>query len=356
MSLFDAAWRFTILGYHAGFAKPWYLLGLLLVGAVAFFAIRAALQRRQRIRELLGDRLEPQLAPGVSVARPVTRASLTTAGLALFAVALAQPQCGSRSELTKRRGIDVVVALDASRSMYAKDVAPDRLTRATLELQTLLDELKGDRVALVAFAGDAFVQCPLTSDYEAVRLFLRAVDPADMPQGGTNLGAALLLSKQVLESADRGAKDRVIVLISDGEDVYGDVQEAVSAVKEAGIRVFAVGIGSETGEPIPLVKDGRMIGYQKDQRGETVLTRLDRAGLARLAEETEGEFFYEPRGVAMSEVVERIDQLQKSELESRIAVRYAERYQHFAVPGLALLMLGIAWPTSRRVKAPGRAA
>lgn len=354
---FDAAWRFTLLGYHGGFAKPWYLLAVVLVAAVAVVSIRAALQRRERLRALIGDRLETQLAPGVSVARPVVRASFTSAGLLLFCLALAQPQCGSRSELTKRRGIDLVVALDASKSMYARDVAPDRLTRATLELQTLLDELKGDRVALVAFAGDAFIQCPLTSDYEAVRLFLRAVDPAAMPQGGTNIGEALLLSKQVLESADRGAKDRVIVLISDGEDVFGDVDEAVSAIKEAGIRVFAVGIGSETGEPIPLMKDGQVIGYQKDARGEAVLTRLDRAGLSKLAEATDGEFFYEPRGVAMSEVVERIDQLQKSELESRIAVRYAERYQAFAVPGFGLLLIGLIWPTARRPKSrPATAA
>lgn len=347
---FDAAWRFTLLGYHAGFARPWYLLTVIGVAVVATVAIRAALRRRERLRALVGERLEPALAPGLSVGRPVTRAAFSSAGLLLFSVALAQPQCGSRSELTKRRGIDVVVALDASKSMYARDVAPDRLTRATLELQTLLDELKGDRVALVAFAGDAFIQCPLTSDYEAVRLFLRAVDPAAMPQGGTNIGEALLLSKQVLEGADRGAKDRVIVLISDGEDVFGDLDEGLDAVKEAGIRIFAVGIGSETGEPIPLLKDGQVIGYQKDRRGETVLTRLDRTGLQKLADATDGEFFYEPRGVAMGEVVERIDQLQKSELESRISVRYAEYYQSFAVPGLVLLLIGLLLPTSRKTR------
>lgn len=356
--MLDAAWRFTLLGYHGGFARPLFLLGLLLAAGAAVVSIRAALKRRDRIHALVGERLEPSLAPGVSVARPVTQASLVCAGLALFALALAQPQCGSRSELTRRRGIDVVVALDASKSMLARDVAPDRLTRATLELQTLLDELKGDRVALVAFAGDAFVQCPLTSDYEAVRLFLRAVDPADMPQGGTNLGEALALSKGVLDGADRGAKDRVIVLISDGEDVSGDVAPALRSLKEAGIRIYAVAIGSETGEPIPLVKNGQVVGYQKDGRGETVLTRLDRAGLARIADATGGELFHEPRGVAMAEVVERIDALQKSELESRISVRYAERFQQVAAPGLLLALLGIAWPSSRKANKakakPGR--
>src|SRR6185295_12553524 len=128
-----------------------------------------------------------------------------------------------------------------------------------------LDELKGDRVAIVVFAGDAFIQCPLTSDYAAAKMFLRAIDPDAMPQGGTNIGAALLLSRQVLDNADRGAKDKVIVLISDGEDLEGEITEGVEALKEAGARVLAVGIGSEGGEPIPILnKRGEIVGYQKN--------------------------------------------------------------------------------------------
>jgi Ca-activated chloride channel family protein len=336
-----APWRFTLLGYQAGFAKPLYLLGLLLAIAVGVLGLIAAFRRRAQVRALLSDRLAGALAPGVSVLRPVVKSSLVSLGLLLFSLALAQPQCGSRSELTKRRGIDVVVALDASKSMLARDVAPSRLERAKLELMTLLDELKGDRVGLVVFAGDAFIQCPLTSDYAAAKLFLKAVDPEHMPQGGTNIGAALSISKQLLESADRGAKDRVVVLISDGEDLSGELNENLKALKEAGVRIFSVGIGSESGEPIPLYgKRGEMLGYQKDASGQTVVTRLDRAGLTRLATATDGEFFYQPRGVAMGEVVQRIDKLQKSELESRIAVRYDERFQLYAFPGLVLVLLG----------------
>src|SRR5262249_59548382 len=140
-------------------------------------------------------------------------------GLALLAIALAQPQCGTRTQKIKRRGVDVVVALDASKSMLARDVRPSRLERAKLELMTLLDTLKGDRVGIVVFAGDAFIQCPLTSDYAAAKMFLRAVDPEQMQQGGTNIGGALLLAKQVLEGAERGAQDRVVVLPSDREEL-----------------------------------------------------------------------------------------------------------------------------------------
>jgi Ca-activated chloride channel homolog len=294
-----------------------------------------------------------RLAPGVSRWRPATQGALSGLGLALVAVALAQPQCGSKAELTKRRGIDVVVALDASKSMLARDVAPSRLERAKLELNALLDELKGDRVGLVVFAGDAFVQCPLTSDYAAAKLFLRAVEPQQMPQGGSNIGAALKLAVQVLEGADRGSKERVVVLLSDGEDLFGEVAEALEDIREKGVRVYAVGVGTEQGEPIPVYnRRGEFVEYQKDPAGQTVVTRLDRAGLEALAAASGGELFWQPRGVAMAGVLERIERLQKSELEARVTVRYDERFQAWLAPGLALLLAGALLPGSRRRAAP----
>jgi len=342
-------WRFFFLGYQAGFGQPTYLLLCPLILLLGGFALHSALRRRGWPMRVVSERLLARLVPGISILRPAAQAGLYTLGLALIAFALAQPQCGTRAELTKRRGIDLVVALDASKSMFARDVQPNRLERAKLELLTLLDELKGDRVGIVVFAGDAFIQCPLTSDYAAAKMFLRAVDPEQMQQGGTNIGGALMLAKQVLEGAERGAKDRVVVLLSDGEDLEGQIKEATEALREAAIRVYAVGIGSETGEPIPLLsKKGEVVGYQKGPDGETVLTRLDRQGLAMLAQETDGEFFYEPRGVAMSQVVPRIDQLQKSDIESRLTVMYDERFQYFAAPGCAALLLGMALRTSRQ--------
>jgi Ca-activated chloride channel homolog len=343
-------WRFTLLGYNLGLARPAYL-ALCGVGAlVGALALILALRRSSRVRALLSERLVGKLAPGISRWRPATQGSLYGLGLILLGMALAQPQCGSTSELAKRRGIDVVVVLDASKSMLARDVQPSRLERAKLELTTLLDELKGDRVGLVAFAGNAFIQSPLTSDYSAVKLFLRAVDPQQMPQGGSNIGEALVLARQVLENADRGSKERVVVLLSDGEDLVGEVNEAVAGLKEANVQVITVGVGSEQGEPIPVYgRQGELVDYIKDNSGEKVITRLDRAGLTAIADETGGAFFYQPRGVAMAQVLERIEKMQKSELESRITVRYDERFQTFAIPGLALLVLGMwVFPSSRR--------
>jgi Ca-activated chloride channel family protein len=352
-----SALRFTLLGYKLGFAQPVYLFGVVLALALGALAITVSLRRTKRLARAVPTRLVEALAPGVSVARPALQSFATTLALLFFAVALAQPQCGEKAEVAKRRGIDVVVALDASKSMYARDISPSRLERARLELSTLLDSLKGDRVAIVAFAGDAFVQCPLTSDYAAAKMFLRAVDPESMPQGGTNIGAALLLSRQVFDNADRGAKDRVVVLLSDGEDLSGDIAEGVDALKEINARVLAVGLGSDQGEPIPILnKDGSVVGYKKDEEGRTVITRLDRAGLTRVATDTGGEFFSQPRGVAIADVIKVIDSLQKSELESRLTMKYGEAFQPFVAAGVGCLLLGIIiLPSWRRRAAPAGA-
>lgn len=340
--------RFSLLGYPLGLARPGFLLFALLAVALGVLGLVVALRRTARVESVLGTRLAKALAPGASTLLSALQAALRASGLLLFAIALAQPQCGSRTELARRRGIDLVVALDASKSMLARDVQPDRLDRAKLELNTLLDSLKGDRVGIVAFAGDAYVQAPLTSDYAAAKLFLKAVDPEQMQQGGTNIGAALLLAQKMLDGADRGAKDRVVVLLSDGEDLSGEEMEAAESLKAAGIKVYAVGIGSDSGEPIPeLSKAGEVVGYKKDSSGNTVLTRLDRAGLEAVAQLTGGEFFYQPQRVAVQDVAARIDRLQKSELESRLTVRWDERFQSFLAPGLVLLVLGMLLPGRR---------
>ena len=335
-------WRFTLLGYKLGLAQPGFLWLTLLVLVTGVLVLVLALRRTTALTRVIPARLASTLAPGVSTALPVLQRMAKVGALFCFALALAQPQCGEKAEVVKRRGIDVVVALDASKSMLARDVAPSRLERARLELAGLLDELKGDRVAVVAFAGDAFIQCPLTSDYGAARIFLRAIDPAQMPQGGTNIGSALLLARQVFDNADRGSKDKVVVLLSDGEDLSGAIEEGITALKEIDARVLAVGIGSEQGEPIPVISEqGDVVGYKKDENGVTIITRLDRAGLARVAAATGGEYFHQPRGVAVADVVKVIDTLQKAELESRLTMKYGEVFQPFVGLGLFLFALSM---------------
>lgn len=335
-------WRFTFLGYKLGLAQPIFLALVPLAMIAGLIVIILAVRRTHALGKVVPSRLAELLAPGVSTALPVLQRISQSMALIFFALALAQPQCGEKAEVVKRRGIDVVVALDASKSMLARDVAPSRLERARLELTTLLDELKGDRVAVIAFAGDAFIQCPLTSDYGAARIFLRATDPNQMPQGGTNIGSALLLARQVFDNADRGSKDKVIVLLSDGEDLTGAIDEGIESLKEINAKVLAVGIGSDQGEPIPVISErGDVVGYKKDENGTTVITRLDRAGLMRVAKDTGGEFFYQARTVAIPEVVKVIDTLQKAELESKLTMKYGEIFQPFVALGLLFLVLSM---------------
>jgi Ca-activated chloride channel family protein len=348
-ALLTQPWRFVFLGYRAALANPTALVLVPILILLGLLALRATIRSQRKLETLVSPELAERLAPARSTLRPRVQVVGSLVGLLLLALALAQPQCGTRSTLVKRRGVDVVVALDASKSMLARDVKPTRLERAKLELMTLLDELKGDRVAIVVFAGDAFVQCPLTSDYEAARLFLRAVAPGQMQQGGTNVGGALQLAKQVLTTVDHGAKQQVVVLLSDGEDLTGEVDSAVEGLKEANIPVLAVGIGSESGEPIPILNnDGQVVDYQKDESGQTVMTKLNRAGLASIAEATGGAYFFRPQGVAVPEAAERIDKMQKSELESRLTVEYDERYAWLAWPGLAIWAASVLIRPSRK--------
>ncbi len=334
----------TLFGQHLRILTPLFLwlapLGLV-VGAVA--AVRAWQRQRQIAALVPGARL-PAVLHGAGTGQGVARGSLLGAGLFFLFLAAAGPQCGERSELVKRTGIDLVIALDVSNSMLARDVRPSRLERAKLEVTALLDRLKGDRVGLVVFAGDAFVQCPLTTDYAAARLFLRAVDPASMPQQGTAISAALLESKRVLEGGGRGNAARAVLLITDGEDQQGDAQQAASALGDAGIRIYAVAVGNETGEPIPLLDaSGNVTGYKKDRENRTVLSRTDVAGLRELASRANGLVLRGDGGdLGVLQLLPELDKLQKGELESRLSVQYDDKYLWFAWPAFLLLCAAAA--------------
>ena len=285
------AWQFTLLGFPVRLAHPEYgaLLPIGLLGLA--LGLLAARRKRLAFERLAPGRLLEHVLVGPSAGRALARSTLSWTALLLAAGALMQPQCGSHTELTKKFGIDVVIAIDASKSMLARDVKPSRIERAKLELSGLLDKIKGDRVGIVVFAGDAFVQCPMTTDYAAAKMFLRSVDTASMPVPGTDLGRALDTSRDLLMEADRGAKSRAIVLLSDGEDFGGDYSDSIKALNDDGIKVISVGIGSAAGEPIPeLDKHGNVVGYAKDKEGNTVMTRLNESDLAAIADKTDGAY------------------------------------------------------------------
>lgn len=338
-----------VLGDTLRLAEPAALRLLLAVAAVAVLGAVALFRRRAALARAAGS-LGPRVAPGAGVARPAARLGLWTAGLALLAVALARPQCGTRTEIARRWGVDVAVVLDASRSMQARDVKPDRLGRAKLELADLLDRLAGDRVAIVTFAGASFVQCPLTSDYAAAKLFLRAVNADAIPQQGTALADALLAARDVLTATDRAARARVVLLVSDGEDHEGGVEDAVQALSEEGIRVYALAVGGRDGAPIPVVDGaGNVTGYRKDRRGEPIVTRLDEAGLQAVVAKGDGKLYdvgASGRGIPAFRA--ELDRMEKSELEGRVTVTWEDRYAVAAFPALLLLLAALLLPEARR--------
>jgi Ca-activated chloride channel family protein len=332
----------SLLGTALRLAAPqrlWLLAVVTLLGAAG---VSSLLARRRALRKACGA-LAGRMAPRANLSRPAARLTLSLSGLALLALALAQPQCGTRAELTRRFGADVVVVLDVSRSMEARDVRPSRLERARLEVGALLDRLKGDRIGVVVFAGEAFVQCPLTTDYDAARLFLRAVGPDAVPQQGTAVANALLGAKELLEGAERGSRGKVVILVSDGEDHDGQVLGAAAALADAGIRIHVLAVGTPEGAQIPIL-DGRgePTGWRRDRRGNPVTTRLDETTLRLVADRGGGRLFRagDP-GRGLDALAAALDELDRSALGERITVSYEERYATFAFPAFLLLLAGV---------------
>jgi Ca-activated chloride channel family protein len=289
-----------------------------------------------RLGELAAVR---RLALGASLERRGIRALLLLAAMFFLVVTLARPQWGRHAEPVTRRGIDVVIILDVSDSMRAEDVTPDRMTRARALAADLVGRLEGNRIGLVAAAGSAYVQCPLTLDISAVRLFLDILEIGDVPDAGSDLGAALRVGLDAFPQ-DTGGR-RVIVLISDGEDHEGAAEAALAEAVEAGVVIYTVGVGTPAGGPLPLPsREGGLGGYKKDAKGRVVTTRMNPEVLASLAEAGQGLFVTASASLAESRrVAEEIDRMEKADLSSRIVTTHRDRYQISLA--VALLFLAV---------------
>jgi Ca-activated chloride channel family protein len=289
-----------------------------------------------------------KLSGSVSRRARWTKATLLVASVGFLAVALARPQFGTRVETVQRRGQDVMVAVDLSRSMLAKDITPNRLDRARLAILRLIKNLDGDRIGLVAFAGDAFIQSPLTTDYTAAAMFLDAIEPEMMPVQGTDLGEALRMS---LNALDQGAReDRIVVLVTDGEDHEGGIDTQLQRAVSTGVRIHTVGIGSAEGVPIPVAgAQGGRQGFVRDEEGNVVTTRLDEATLRRVAEATGGRFVrVTPGATAFEDLVDEIAAGEGEELDSREITQFEEQYQLFLALAFALLSAEALVPERRK--------
>lgn len=329
-----------------------HLLWLLLAVPIAVLAYAVMFAQRRRLLDKLGNGpMIQRMVASTSVARKVVRAVEVVAALALIALALARPQVGGRAKLTKQPGLDLVVALDFSRSMLAKDVYPSRLERAKRELERLMDRLGGDRIGLVAFAGETLTYPP-TTDYSALKLFWRDLYPWDMPVGGTAIGRAMRSGLDLLTRirAQGGAtRAQVMLLLTDGEDNDSEPLEVADQASKLGVKVFTVGIGSRSGELIPEFDEkGQITGYLKDSEGKYVTSRLDEATLTKIAEKTGGEYFHaDPKRFGVEEVENALSGLKRSENEARVVKQYDEVYEILLLPAF-LLLVGEACSSDRR--------
>lgn len=332
------------------FANPQYLhalWGALII--IAFFVyvskIREKLLKRFGHIEIL-----QKMMPGLKNSRRTVKATLITLTYICLIMALSGPQIGTRMEDVKREGLDIIVALDVSLSMNAEDIVPNRLEKAKYEINKLIDILDGDRIGLVAFAGMAHVQSPLTLDYSAARLFLTLMDVNLIPQPGTAIGDAIRTATKAFNQKER--KHKVLILITDGEDHESDPIKAAEEAAEEGVIIYTIGLGSPQGVPIPVYdKYGNRSGFKKDRSGNVVTTKLDATTLQQIAYKTNGKYYISTSGEAeLDEIYKEVSQLEKKELSSRQFSQYENRYQIFLALALFLLLVETFLPAVVKVK------
>ena len=249
------------------FGAPEWLWGLLLIPLLIALFVRSEHRGLKRLQQFVSMRLLPQLAGTVNRRRRIIRFGLLLLGLALAIVSLAQPRWGYTFEDVKRKGLDLLVAVDTSRSMLSNDVQPNRLERVKLAIQDLIDELQGDRVGLIAFAGRAFLQAPLTIDYDAVTEAVNDLDTKTIPEGGTNISSAITLATQSFGKSAMG--NRALMIFTDGEELSGDAAKTAKAAADAGVRIFTVGVGTPQGSLIPVTSDTGETSFVKDSAGNS---------------------------------------------------------------------------------------
>lgn len=326
------------------------LWAYVLVPALALFFWYSLKLKRSAIERFGESELVSRLSLTVSKKAQRWKMLLLVAAIALLVTALARPQFGSRVETVRREGQDIVVALDLSASMLAEDIAPNRLEKAKHAVGTLIRRLEGDRIGLVAFAGVAFVQSPLTVDYGAATLFLNAMNTSLMPVQGTNLAEALRASIEAFDAGEQ--QNRILIVITDGEDHEGEIEAAVEAANEEGIRIYTVGVGSPDGVPIPeFDNQGRRSGYKRDENGEVVTTRLDETTLEAIARETGGRYLRATPGEnELDGLAEEIAEMAGREFEARQVTQYEEQYQFFLGFALLILVAEALIPERRRQK------
>ncbi len=334
------------------FANPQAFYLLLLIPALIAFYVGVFRWKRRALERFGRLELVRVLAGSVSPTRQRWKAALLVLSVLLMVVALARPQIGTRLERVKREGLDIVVAVDVSRSMLAQDVKPNRLEKAKHELRSFIDRLEGDRIGIVAFAGQAFLQCPLTLDYGAARMFVDILDPSLIRDQGTAIAEAIRTALKAFDSKER--KHKVLILITDGEDHEGQPVEAAKEAAREGVVIYTIGVGTPQGVPIPEFDElGRQVGFKKirkrDGSEEVVLSKLDEVTLQKVALETGGKYYLATGAEGeLGKILDAISGMEKKELGSIRFTHYEDRFQYVLAVAFLLVVLENLIPERRR--------
>jgi Ca-activated chloride channel family protein len=337
------------------FGAPQWFWGLSLIPVLGALFMRAEARGAKRLREFVSARLLPQLAGTANRPRRMLRLGLQLLGLAFAIISLAQPRWGYTFEDVKRKGLDLLVAVDTSRSMLSNDVQPNRLERVKLAAHDLIDQLQGDRIGLIAFAGRAFLQAPLTIDYDAAIESLNDLDTKTIPEGGTNISAAITLATQSFGKSAVG--NRALVIFTDGEELSGDALKNAKAAADAGVRIFTVGVGTASGSLIPISGEDGETSFVKDSAGQVVKSKLDEKRLREVAQAAGGFYLHLENGPRTMQQLytEGLAKMQAAEMDVRLSRRPIERYEWPLGAALATLALSILIGERKRSRERGYA-
>ncbi|GAB4341088.1 MAG: VWA domain-containing protein [Calditrichia bacterium] len=330
------------------FANPQFFYFYILIPLLIGFFWWSFRKKRKILAKIGDEELVASLTRSVSKKKQVWKVVLVLFAFIVGIFALADPQIGTKLENVERKGVDIFIALDVSKSMLAEDVAPNRLEKAKHEIAAFIDRLRGDRIGLICFSGISFVQCPLTLDYSAAKLFLSDIDTHLIPQPGTAISSAIEMARQSFVTKE--LKHKVLIIITDGEDHEGDPVEAAKKAAEEGVVIYTIGIGTPGGAPIPeFDTHGNRVGYKKDREGKIVTTKLDVLTLEKVAFETGGKYYISSTGESeLDKIYEEIYAMEKKELASRQFTQFEDRFQIFLA--IVILLLVIELLLSERKK------
>ncbi len=315
----------------------WFLLAIPAVALL--FAILVIWQRRTQ-KKFADKELLKKLSPNRSLGKSILKVVVLSLAIVSLVIALVNPQFGTKMETVKREGVDVVFAIDVSKSMLAEDIAPNRLEKSKQLVTQIVNNLASDRIGIIAYAGSAFPQLPITTDYAAAKMFLQSMNTDMVSSQGTAIKEAIELATTYFNDEDQ--TNRLLILISDGEDHQGEIDQIALQASRQGIRIVTIGVGTSKGGPIPLKRNGVIQSYKKDNTGETVITRLDEQTLRKIASEANGKYI---SGRVTNQVVEEITEIlqnmDKKEFESQQIAEYKSQFQWFLGAALFFLLLDI---------------